>query len=368
MDRLCEYIAPVWAQQLGNIPKQRIQLANVPTPIHEWLLPGIPNDFHVSIKRDDMTGSTLLGSKVRKLEFQMADCLAQGSKHVVTYGSLHSNHCRVVATCARELGLQPHLFFRTDVEDPYTIGCEGNLLIDRLCSAKFYLAPKKSPYLTCLKPRMDKLAKHISSETGERCYIIPLISANIIDFWGYIHLFDELVMQGALEQFDDVIVAIASGMTAFGLAIGNFLTGSKLRIHGMSMCDDTYHFHYPNCQKILDTLGLNVRAEDILDIIDGHKGRGYDISTQEELDYIVSVASSTGIMLDPVYTGKAAIGLQRELNNNQDMFKGNRILFLHTGGVFGLYDGRMNDTLKGKRSSTDQIFGWKNLEDFPSQS
>ncbi|WAQ99716.1 DCYD1-like protein [Mya arenaria] len=345
MHSVHEYIAPEWARQLKNIPKQKMQLANIPTPIHEWRLPGIPENFHVSIKRDDMTGSTLSGNKVRKLEFLMADCLTQGCKHVITCGGLQSNHCRAVATCARELGLQPHLVLRTDIEDPSSVSCEGNLLLDRLCAAKIYLSPRHSPYLTHLKPRMDKLAENIGAETGERCYKIPVGGSNSLGLWGYINMFSELVTQGAVEQFDDLIFATGSGSTAGGLAIGNYLTGSKLRIHGISVSDDARYFH-AHCQEMLDAVGLHVRAEDILDVIDGHKGLGYGISTQEELDYILSVASSTGIMLDPVYTGKAAIGLQRELNNNPDMFKGNRILFVHTGGVFGLYDGRINDTLK----------------------
>ncbi|KAH3841240.1 hypothetical protein DPMN_114699 [Dreissena polymorpha] len=358
------YAPPPWANILKNIPKHKIKLGNLNTAIHDWRIKGIPSDVKLSIKRDDMTGSTLSGNKVRKLEFLMADCVSQRCTHVVTCGGIQSNHCRAVAVCARQLGLQPHLILRSGTQVVDDIGCEGNLLLDRLCASKIYLVPRQSPYLTCLKPRMDALSEHIRSTTGESCYAIPVGGSNVIGLWGYISLFAELESQGVLEDYDDIVFATGSGGTASGLAIGNYLTGSKLRIHGVSVCDDKHYFHQ-HCNEMIQAVGLDARSEDILDIIDGHKGQGYGLSAQEELDFILEVASSTGIMLDPVYTGKAVYGLVKELNTNPDMFKGKRILFLHTGGVFGLFDRRMDEMLKIKGANSNQIYAWTELSDFP---
>ncbi|XP_045215998.1 uncharacterized protein LOC123566167 [Mercenaria mercenaria] len=362
-----KYHAPGWAKSLKHIPEEKVQLANGNTPIHKWDIPGVPKQFTLSIKRDDMTGSTLSGNKVRKLEFLMAEAVSRKCKHVITCGGLQSNHCRAVAVCARQLGMQPHLLLRTDIQDVKDVGCQGNLLLDRLCAAKIYLTPRKSPYLTQLKPRMDKLAEHIQKTSGELCYQIPVGGSNSVGLFGYISVFEELLSQGVQENFDDIVFACGSGGTAGGLAIANFLTGSKLRIHGVAVSDDATYFHH-HCNEMIEAVGVSARSEDILDIIDGHKGEGYGISTQEELDFIVKISSTTGIMLDPVYTGKAVKGLMHELHSNPDMFKGDRILFLHTGGVYGLYDGRIEDTLKVAGSSTDRVTVWTNKDHVPTLS
>lgn len=350
------YNPPHWAKSLKNIPKVKVELANGNTPIHKWNLPRVAEGFKLSIKRDDMTGSTLSGNKVRKLEFLMADALSQGCQHVVTCGGIQSNHCRAVAVAARQLGMKPHLVLRTDIQDVAEVGCEGNLLLDRLCGADIYLAPLRSPYLTELLPRMNQIVQNIWETKGEKCYPIPVGGSNEVGLFGYLTVIQELEAQGALEEFDDLVFACGSGGTAAGLAIGNYLTGNKLRIHGIAVSDDSKYFH-AHCNEMLSNMGLKVQSEDILDIIDGHKGRGYGLSTQEELDFLTEVSLQTGIMLDPVYTGKAVKGLVHELQHNPDMFKGHRVLYLHTGGVFGLYDGRINAALKNSQA-TNAIYLW----------
>ncbi|KAL4227590.1 hypothetical protein ACF0H5_013033 [Mactra antiquata] len=359
------YRPPEWAKELQNIPSSKIQLANGNTPIYRWNLNGLPSEFAVSIKRDDMTGSTLSGNKVRKLEFLMAKAISSDCKHVITCGGIQSNHCRAVAVCSRQLGLQPHLVLRTDISNVDEVGCKGNLLLDRLCGAKIYLTARKSPYLTELKPRMEALAKHILETTGEQSYLIPVGGSDTVGLFGYISVFEELLSQGLHEQFDDIVFACGSGGTAGGLAIANYLTGNKLRIHGIAVSDDANYFHH-HCNEMIKSVGLNVKSQDILDIIDGHKGQGYGISTQDELDFIINVSTSTGILLDPVYTGKAVKGMVYELNNNPDMFKGNRILYLHTGGIYGLYDGTIDNTVLRSSSSTNYVKLWTNKTDLPT--
>ncbi|XP_046543189.1 bifunctional D-cysteine desulfhydrase/1-aminocyclopropane-1-carboxylate deaminase, mitochondrial-like [Haliotis rubra] len=360
------YNPPSWAKELKFIPKFRVQLAQPNTPIHKWNIPGAPERFSIHIKRDDMTGGTLSGNKVRKLEFLFADAIDQGCKHVCTVGGIQSNHCRAVAVAARQLGLIPHLLLRTTTTSPSDIGCEGNVLLNRMCGAHMYIVPRASPYIAELRPRQERLAEIIKQQTGESTYLIPVGGSNKVGLFGYISVFQELQTQGVLEKFDDIVFTCGSGGTAAGLSIANYLTGSELRCHGFVVCDDDVYF-YNHIQETLEDVGLaHVNAQDIVDIVTGYKGKGYSISTDEELDFITDVSIQSGILLDPTYTGKAAWGMVQELSSNPGRFKGDRVLFLHTGGVFGLFDGRMNAVLKTPTSETDNLKMWPDKTCDPS--
>ncbi|XP_064615088.1 uncharacterized protein LOC135479223 [Liolophura sinensis] len=355
-ERLIVYKIPDWLEgKLKFQPKYRVELANIPTRIHKWSLPGVPGRFSVSIKRDDDTGGAISGNKSRKLEFLLADAIDKGCKHVTTCGGIQSNHCRATALGAVQYGLTPHLFLRADIKDPEEVGCDGNLLLNRMCGAKMYFTPRFSPYETVLRPRMEKLAEKIEASTGEKTYHIPVGGSNGVGVYGYLNAFQEMINQGVLEQFDDIVFACGSGGTAEGLALGNYLTGSKVKIHGILVSDSTQYFE-DHINGNLDENGLTgVRCRDILDLVEGYKGRGYGLSTPEELDFITDIGVKTGIILDPTYSGKAAYGLAQELQNSPNRFQGTRVLFLHTGGVFGLYDGRLAETLKKEGAATNQI-------------
>ncbi|XP_070172824.1 uncharacterized protein [Littorina saxatilis] len=360
-----DYKPPEWATKLTYIPKKRIHLAVANTPIHTWKVPGLPADFSVSIKRDDLTGSTLSGNKVRKLEFLMADALEQGCRHVITCGGLQSNHCRAVALAARQLGLTPHLFLRTDATDVKSAGCEGNMLLDRLCGSHIYLVPRRNPFLTHLKPRMEQLAQQINTASGEDSYLIPVGGSNKTGLFGYITVFEELMQQGALDNFDDLVFACGSGGTATGLALGNYLTNGKLRLHAIAVSDNATYF-YDHCDETLAEVGMaHLNSRDLMRVIDGHKGKGYGISTEDELEFIQQVAMETAILLDPVYSGKTALGMVREIHNNPGAFQGRRVLFLHTGGIFGLFDGRMTPFLEQKQEQEPLIKMWPEVNDCP---
>ncbi|XP_064638587.1 uncharacterized protein LOC135494484 [Lineus longissimus] len=355
------YNVPKWARSLQRIPKNFVELAKHDSPIHEWRPPGVPDDVQLYIKRDDMTGSTLSGNKVRKLEFLLADALHKGCKHIITCGGLQSNFCRATAVAAAQLGCQTHLVLRTDIEKPEEVECNGNIFLNRLCGAEMYLVPKQSPYLTTLKPMMERIAQKLKAETGEASYIMTVGGSTSVGLFGYITAFQELISQGVQEYFDDIVVTVGSGGTSAGLAIANYLTGGKLKIHAVAICDSAAYFHN-HVNETLQEVGLNdIRSEDILDIIEGYKGLGYGISTPEELDFITQVSQSTGIMLDPVYTGKGARGMLTELGRDQERFQGKRVLFIHTGGVFGLYDGAINSMLKTGNAATNRVHMYKDI-------
>ncbi|XP_071489514.1 uncharacterized protein [Diadema antillarum] len=365
---LVPYEPPSWASRLTFIPKHRIQFANRNTPIQRWHLPGIPEDFQVLLKRDDMTGSVLSGNKIRKLEFLLADAVEKGCEVIMTCGGVRSNHCRATAIASCQMGLDCHLFLwsRTqDLQGQFT----GNTLLDRMVGSNFYLVPHECSFQTEILPRMTQLQEHIKDTTGKKSYVVPLGGSNSVGVWGYIDCFQELVSQGLLEKVTDVVVASGSSGTVTGLAIGNFLTGNNLKIHGMAVLGDAAYFHF-EADQILQDLGLQatdgssgVKAADIMDIVEGAKGIGYGLSTPEELECIQEIAMTTGILTDPCYTGKAAFHTMRLMREDPGRFKGKEILFIHTGGWFDLFSGVMSSAVDGKTSAENKVTDWMELTD-----
>ncbi|GAU46687.1 hypothetical protein TSUD_254530 [Trifolium subterraneum] len=138
------YTPPSWASHLDPIPSQIVSLAHLPTPIHRWNLPNLPPNTEVWLKRDDLSGMQLSGNKVRKLEFLMADAIAEGADSVITIGGIQSNHCRATAVAAKYLNLDPFLILRTSKllvdQDPALV---GNLLVERLVGACLQLISKE---------------------------------------------------------------------------------------------------------------------------------------------------------------------------------------------------------------------------------
>ena len=342
---LLAYNPPEWADELQYKPKHRLKLAMLPTPIIKWNLPGLRNNIELSIKRDDMTGCTLSGNKIRKLEFILAKALFEGCNTVITCGGVQSNHCRTVAVAARELGLDCHLFLRTSSTEASMIKQPGNMLLDLFVGSTIHFVPKSAKYDTEIRPLQESLAEDIAIQSGSKSMCIPIGGSNATGLFGYIEAWDEMIGQDLLKDFDDVIVACGSGGTAAGLAISNYLTGEKLNVHAVSVCDDKTYFHDHINQTLLKLGLFGVRSEDIIDIIDGYKGAGYGRSNSSDISMIQNVSAATGIFLDPVYTGKSVKGLIQEVSFNFQRFKGKRILYIHTGGLFSLFDGKMNNKL-----------------------
>lgn len=140
-------------------------------------------------------------------------------------------------------------------------------------------------------------------------------------------------------------------------SIFTYSAGKKVKVHAVAVCDDARYFH-GHINEMIQSLGIsNVQSEDIVDIIEGYKGAGYGVSTDEDHNLYKTIAAATGIFCDPVYTGKGVKGLISELNCNPNRFKGERILFVHTGGIFGLYDGRMFDMF-----GNSKVHDWRDME------
>ena len=140
--------------------------------------------------------------------------------------------------------------------------------------------------------------------------------------------------QDILDKFDDIILASGSGGTAADIAIANYLTGSELKVHAVMIAEDKW-LCYNHLKKNLSLLGIHdVKPSDIIDVMDDYVGGKYGVTNQKDIAMIADVGEATGIILDPVYTGKAFKGLTTELKIRRERFKGNRILFVHTGGMF----------------------------------
>ncbi|VAI61293.1 unnamed protein product [Triticum turgidum subsp. durum] len=295
------YAPPSWASHLALAPSHTFSLGHFPTPIHKWNLPNLPEGTEVWIKRDDLSGMQLSGNKVRKLEFLLADAVAQGADCVITVGGIQSNHCRATAVAAKYLNLDCYLILRTSKllvdQDP---GLVGNLLVERLLGAHIDLVSKEEYGKIGSVALADLLKKRLLEE-GRKPYVIPVGGSNSLGTWGYIEAVRELEQQIQLSgdvQFDDIVVACGSGGTIAGLALGSKLSS------------------------------LMAKA----------KGLGYAMNTAEELKFVKDIATATGIVLDPVYSGKGAYAMLKDMADNPSKWKGRKVLFVHTGGLLGLYD------------------------------
>jgi len=196
---------------------------------------------------------------------------------------------------------------------------------------------------------------------GKHPYMIFANGSNELGIWGYVECIREMLEQQNLEdRFDDIVVAAGSGNTITGLALGLYLSGcKKIRLHAFAVCgtSDSLYQYMDNVFKgishkksFYDTTSKLPKARDMVNIIDRYKGRGCGLISPEELKFARSVASKSGIILDPVYTTKAAVGLWEELKidveevrSERRMFRGKRILFIHTGGTFAWFDRWMQE-------------------------
>ncbi|KAI4329947.1 hypothetical protein MLD38_028270 [Melastoma candidum] len=332
------YSPPSWASHLRPIPSHLLSLGHVPTPIHRWNLPDLPDGTEVWLKRDDLSGMQLSGNKVRKLEFLLADAVSQGADCVITIGGIQSNHCRATAVAAKYLNLDCYLILRTSKalvdNDP---GLMGNLLVERLVGAHVDLISKEE-YAQIGSVALTELLKEKLQKEGRKPYVIPVGGSNSLGTWGYVEAIREIEKQVQIGEtkFDDVVVACGSGGTIAGLSLGSWLSSLKAKVHAFSVCDDPDYFH-DFVQDLLDGLEAGVHSRDIV-TIQNAKGLGYAMSTAEELLFIKEVATATGVILDPVYSGKAAYAMMKDMKESPNKWKGRRVLFVHTGGLLGLFD------------------------------
>ena len=319
----------------------RIHLANSPTPLQKMERLSRQAGVEIFFKRDDFTGSELSGNKVRKLEFLLADALAKGADTVITCGGAQSNHCRATALAAVRTGLSSLLLLRTeDPANPPPVS--GNILLDRLAGSEVvWITPEQ---YRAREEIFEREAQRLRNE-GREPFIIPEGGSTALGAWGYVAEMQELAadlnhLDGGDVKPTTVVCATGSGGTTAGLALGARMSDAAIRVVGVNVCDDRDYFVAvidDICRKFNDTwLPGNSAGIPPYEIVDGYVGRGYALSRPEELVAIRDLVRLEGVVLDPVYTGKAYFGMIAELAKDSRVF-GDRIVFIHTGGLFGLF-------------------------------
>lgn len=317
---------------------ERIQLANLPTKIEK--LERLSQELGgpcIYIKRDDQTGTEVSGNKIRKLEFSVKEALGLGCDYLITIGGIQSNHCRATAAVAAKLGLKAHLVLRTDTDKEEI---DGNLFLDKLLGAEIsYVNPEE--YNTQLPEILQKISLD-AERRGFKPYIIPVGASNGIGAFGYYQAFKEITLQEKEMgiNFDMIFSATGSGGTYSGLFLGKKVFNHPADIYGVIVCDDAEYFRQTIdniLHESLEYLKIQLPYErNEIHLLDGYVGRGYALSSPDELQFIHLLAKLEGVILDPVYTGKAMYGLTEEIKKGYLKAYKN-ILFIHTGGLFGLF-------------------------------
>ncbi len=317
----------------------RIALVHGPTPVVKRRGLDALLGVDLWIKRDDVTGGAEAGNKVRKLEWLLGDAIARRADTILTCGGLQSNHARATALVCASLGLGCVLFLRVD--DPLqTLPRDGNVLLDRMAGAEIRLI-SHADYAQ-RGAVMESAALELR-DRGRRPYVVPEGGSNGLGSLGYVECMRETAAQmrcglaGGAAPFDVVVHACGSGGTAAGVALGAAQFGVAKQVRAMAVCDDAAYFERTIERIVLECRSwdpsLGVPAPMVVD--DAAKGPAYAVSTLAQRETIVRVARSSGLVLDPVYCGKAMHGLKLAVDRG-DVARGSRVLFLHTGGLPGL--------------------------------
>lgn len=316
--------------KLGNFPTKLERLEKISSMLKE----------NIYVKRDDQTGTEVSGNKIRKLEYSIQEALNNDCDTLITCGGIQSNHARATAAAGIKVGLKSVLVLRSDDKPEM----EGNYLIDKILGAEVRII-SSDDYREKRQEIMEDIVKELEAK-GRKGYIIPEGASNGIGTFGYLKCFNEILEQEKQIgiTFDTIVTAVGSGGTYAGLYLGNKLNDSKKKIVGVNVCDTAEYFKDRIC-SILEEVKTYIPetdfeiSKDDMCIIDGYVGDGYALSRPEELEFICDFAEAEGIILDPVYTGKAMRGLYTEIKKGT--FKDSEnILFIHTGGFFGLFSKR----------------------------
>jgi len=322
---------------------EKLQFAHLPTPIE--YLPRLSAELggpKIYVKRDDQTGLAFGGNKTRKLEFLLADAKRNGAKTVITTGAVQSNHCRQTAAAAARVGLNCVLVLSGKDEEVLS----GNLLLDHLLNARIvWTTPNERE--GSLRNTFQELVKE-----RQRPYLIPYGGSNPIGASAYAYAFLELEEQiegGSVELSrtpDWIVFATSSGGTQSGLLVGAKLADYKGKIFGISVDVEAKLLQqhiYKLANETAQYLGFEKHIEENEVFVNSnYLGGGYGVLGDRETEAIKIFARMEGLLLDPVYTGKAAGGMIDLIHS--DFFNPDDIiLFWHTGGTPALFAERYRD-------------------------
>lgn len=317
----------------------RVNLAHLPTPLE--YMPRLSKHLggpDIYVKRDDCTGLATGGNKTRKLEFSMGAALQQGADTIITLGAIQSNHVRQTAAAACKLGMACEVMLEHRIGQPSDIySNSGNVFLDRIFGAKLREYPGGTDFAA--------VAQEVDVEVrarGGRPYFIPGGASNAVGALGYIDCGVELLGQFDEQglKIDHIVLATGSAGTHAGLLVGLRANDSDLPVLGIgvnatqdiqeqrvfTLAEETAHLiRVPDCV---------LRADVVADC--NYIGAGYGEPTAEMNEAVLMLARYEGLLFDPVYSGKALAGMIDYVRQGR-FTKGQKIVFLHTGGSAGLF-------------------------------
>ena len=320
--------------KLKSLP--RIELAQLPTPLQELSRLGqLLGGPKLLVKRDDQTGLALGGNKTRKLEFLIADALKKRADTVITTGAPQSNHCRQTAAAAAQVGMGCELVLGgNEPEVP-----NGNVLLDLFCGANLHWTTRERR-----NAKMEEVARQLR-RLKHNPYIIPVGGSNGLGALGYVQAMIELndQLSKGRVKVDTIVFATSSGGTQAGMVVGARISGFKGKILGISI--DQRSSQEPSYQSELAAIANEAAnlidsryefTEDDFTVNYDYLGLGYGVVGNLERESIRLTACTEGLLLDPVYSGRAMGGLVDLIKKGFFSLK-DTVLFWHTGGAPALF-------------------------------
>lgn len=316
----------------------RIEITHAPTPLE--FAPRLSKELgcNLYIKRDDSTGLAGGGNKTRKLEYLLADAQQQGADTLVTVGGLQSNHARQTAAAAAKFDMGCELVLEDVIGTPKTdYYNNGNILLDKLLSANIHTLESNEDCDIYVEALMHKLKRE-----GQTPYLIPVGGSNEIGSLGYVRCANEILQQIATQnlQIDQIVLATGSAGTQAGLLAGLIAARIDIPVLGITVSRSTEEqllLVEALLKQTLAELGQDPELATGRVFTNGsYYGDGYGIPTPSMISAVKRCAQLEGLLLDPVYTGKAMAGFI-DLCEQGVIKPGSNQLFLHTGGSQGLF-------------------------------
>lgn len=315
--------------RLNELP--RVNLGCWPTPLYKLENISAKYGKNIYIKRDDLCGVALGGNKVRKLEYLLADAKAKGYDTVYTTGGAQSNHAMLTAANAARLGMKCILILKKRG----VTSEKGNIILDRMYGAEVRFMDTDS--YDDIYREMEADAARIEKD-GHKGYMIPVGGSNPLGSVGYTECVKEIKTQAeALNlKIDKIISATGSGGTTAGLMVGCKLYLPNVDVIGIDVGNDPFEEICPELARgAAEIIGCEYeeREGDFRIIV--HYGEAYAVPNPEDTPYILQLAREEGILLDPIYTGKAFAGMLMSIEKGE--IEGDNIVFVHTGGAAALF-------------------------------
>ena len=321
----------------------RIRLGHAPTPLDAAPNLGTALGIELWVKRDDCTGLALGGNKVRQLEFYLGEARARGADTVLITGAVQSNFVRLAAAGARQLGMDIHIQLEERVDDAGALyRASGNVLLDRLLGATLHSFPAGEDERAA-DAALERLARSLAG-SGRKPYVIHLgVDHPPLGGLGYVLAANEVMEQARARGlgFDAVVCASGSALTHAGTLVGMRAIGETVPVHGICVRRDA-SLQRPRVAKRAAELSAMIGRADIafdegdIDASDAVHPPGYGKLNEPIREAISMAARLEGLLLDPVYTGKAMAGLVAHVRSGR-IAAGSRVLFLHTGGLPGIF-------------------------------